>query len=139
VSGTISAIPVVGFFGAHAGYSSPPSSRNYAPGGAPSYTYQSADNGTVSDGPTYSGNGYIIMQTLIGYDVYGGGVRVKRLKTSNSANEVYVQEYTYENGVATGEMDRFEFPRLKTYAKNYTVRYGFMEPKNYERFEMSLI
>lgn len=138
VTGNITAIPALGFVGASNSQGSPPSSRNYHQwAGIGGYSYQSADQYSLPQGYTYSGNGYILMQTPIGYDVYGGGIRVKRLKVNNSNNESYVTEYTYENGVATNEMDRFSFPRLKTFAKNYVVRYGFLEPKEFDRFEMS--
>jgi hypothetical protein len=61
----------------------------------------------------YSCNGYLMFQRQVGDEVYGDGPRVKRISTSNDATETYVTEYTYENGVATLEADRFEYPEEK--------------------------
>jgi len=85
---------------------------------------------------TYSGNGFLMFETPVGYEVYGGGIRVKKLKISNSSNETYVTEYTYENGVATNEADRFEYPRLKTGCANSASRYNFLQPKESSKFDM---
>ncbi len=101
---------------------------------------QGSHSGTTA--PAYGGNGYILFETTPGYEVYGGGIRVKQLKSKNNANEIYVKEYTYEDGVASNEMDRFAYPRLKAYATSQTTlalkpRYGFLEPKDFSPFEMA--
>jgi hypothetical protein len=104
---------------------------------------------TFNQALTYSGNGFVMFETPIGYEVYGSGVRVKRLKIKNTASEVYVKEYTYENGVATNEPDRFEYPRLKKGCSDYPAvypstiptiippRYDFLQAKNYTQFDMN--
>jgi YD repeat-containing protein len=61
----------------------------------------------------YSGNGYVFFQTLVGTEAYGGGIRIKKIKRTNITGEEYVTEYTYEDGAATNEADRFEYPRYK--------------------------
>jgi hypothetical protein len=71
------------------------------------------DVGSIGSGFEYSGNGYLMLQSPIGYEVYGGGPRIKRIKNSNNSNETYIQEYTYEDGVASNEADRFEYPVYK--------------------------
>lgn len=88
---------------------------------------------------SYSGNGFLMVQMPIGYTAYGNGIRVKKLKSRNrfsSSNETYVTEYTYENGVVTSEMDRFNFQVLKAGCDGSPLRYDFLQPKTIGRFEM---
>lgn len=84
----------------------------------------------------YSGNGYIMFETPIGYEVYGNGPRVKKVKTYNHANEIYVQEYTYEDGVATGEADRFEYPTLKASCGQSTYFVNKLNPISFDKHSM---
>lgn len=86
---------------------------------------------------TYSGNGFLLFETPNTYDAYGSGVRVKRLKHTNGAAETYTMEYTYEGGVATNECDRFEYPRLKTRCAGSALRYDFLMPKDYSKFDIA--
>jgi hypothetical protein len=85
----------------------------------------------------YAGGGYVQFETPIGYEAYGGGVRVKNIKTQNSTYETYVDQYSYENGVAGNEMDRFDFQVNKSgHGGNYG-HYDYLRPKSYDLFEMS--
>ncbi|HWY11624.1 MAG TPA: hypothetical protein VN026_09880 [Bacteroidia bacterium] len=107
---TLTTIEKEGYQNSYCITGSPTGTLAPASSGVYSY-YDPACPSCVSD--YYSGNGYMLFQTPVGYEVYGGGPRVKRIKTSNNSNETYVQEYTYQNGVATGEADRFEYPEPK--------------------------
>lgn len=98
---------------------------------------------TVGGMAAYTGNGFVLFETPIGYEVYGGGIRVKTISSKNTLNESYVKEYTYTDGVATDEADRFEYPRLKTRCAPPSVtdtpvpRYDYLQPKEYSRLGMS--
>lgn len=85
----------------------------------------------------YSGNGFLMFETPPGYEVYGGGVRIKKLKTKNASNETYTTEYLYENGVATSEPGRFDYQVLKAGFLGSTLRYDFLQPKSYSLFDMA--
>lgn len=71
------------------------------------YTYNS------SSPIYYTDNGSVLFEMPVGTIAYGGGPRVKQVKNYNTSQEVYVTDYTYENGVATEEMDRFQYPQLR--------------------------
>lgn len=91
------------------------------------------------DSLAYSGNGFIMCQMPIGYTSYGNGIRLKKLKRRNrfsSSNETYIMEYIYEDGVATAEMDRFNYPVLKTGCAGSALRHDFLEPKTFSAFEL---
>ncbi|MGE0569347.1 MAG: hypothetical protein AB7O73_15515, partial [Bacteroidia bacterium] len=105
----------------------------YANADAPIYNYYTSNSGDHA----YTGNGYVFFETPIGYEVYGGGIRTKKIKRINSYNEVYVKEYTYTDGVATDEADRFEYPRLKTLCAESVLRYDYLRSKNYTKLNMS--
>jgi hypothetical protein len=60
----------------------------------------------------YLRNGFIMFELPQTYTTYGGGIRTKSITSRNgSGGEAYVREYTYENGVATCEADRFKYPK----------------------------
>lgn len=82
----------------------------YAPGSG-DYTYAYGE--TAPNYMTYSGYGYVSFLTPSTHNVYGGGIRVRKIMTKNNTNEVYTTDYIYENGVATMEADRFSFPVSK--------------------------
>lgn len=60
-----------------------------------------------------TGNGYVNFDLPVGSQVYGGGIRVKKITKRVSDAEAYVMEYTYSEGVATAEADRFGKPKQK--------------------------
>jgi hypothetical protein len=91
------------------------------------------------DSLAYSGNGFLMCQMPIGYTAYGNGIRLKKLKRRNrfsTSNETYVTEYSYEDGVATAEMDRFNYQVLKSACAGSAMRYDFLEPKTFSAFEL---
>lgn len=95
---------------------------NFRPGeGDGVYGYEGSGYGGAE--MTYAGYGYLHFEMPSTYEVYGGGIRVRKIKTKNNDNEIYVTEYQYENGVASMEADRFEYPGLK---KGCGVSNGFM-------------
>lgn len=71
-------------------------------------------NPSVNVNPgTYTGNGWVRFTLPVGYNVYGGGVRVKKIITRNEATDAYTTLYEYENGVALNEADRFVSPKIR--------------------------
>lgn len=84
----------------------------------------------------YSGNGFVMCETPIGYEVYGNGIRVKRITTRNNVLEAYVTDYTYEDGVATNEMDRFSYQIPKRIQLPSPARYDFLQPKSFGLFDL---
>jgi hypothetical protein len=64
-----------------------------------------------NDSDSYKGNGYLKYELPMTTTNYGGGIRVKKITSRNGTAEGYVQEYVYENGVATMEADRFLYPK----------------------------
>ncbi len=99
-------------------------------------TIHSSPYGSYYYDMAYSGNGFLMIETPIGFEAFGGGVRVKNIKTQNSTNEIYVEQYSYENGVAGNEMDRFDFQVQKTGCAGSLNRYDFIKPKSYTLFDM---
>jgi YD repeat-containing protein len=91
----------------------------------------------------YCGNGFLLFETPVGYEVYGGGIRVKTLRSKNSTAETYVKEYSYADGVASEEADRFDYPRLKagcaptSTTAPYVYKYDFLQPKSFSPLDMS--
>lgn len=94
-------------------------------------------NSSSSDEYTYTGNGYLHFETPVGYNVYGGGVRVKKLKVKNSPTEIYETLYEYSDGTAGNEADRFALPRFKSISRESNKRFNYLMPKAYELFEMA--
>lgn len=78
-------------------------------GGAGTPTYDEfyyTDN--VNNHLKYTLNGFVQINFPRGYEVYGNGPRVKKIKVNNpSASETFIKEYTYYDGVVTRENDRF--------------------------------
>ncbi|MFN7910546.1 MAG: hypothetical protein ACK5QC_01910 [Bacteroidota bacterium] len=85
---------------------------------------------------TYTGNGFLCFVTPVGYNVYGGGVRVKKLKVKNSPAEVYETLYEYTDGVAGNEADKYSFPRLRAIQIGSVKRFNYLMPKSYELFDL---
>ena len=115
-----------------------PLSRKYN-SSVSSFAYPTINTYTNTTSFSYSGNGFLMYEMPVGYMAHGNGIRLKKLKTRNRfsiSNETYVTEYTYENGVATDEMDRFEHQVLKTGSAGGALRYGFLQPKNLGKFKM---
>jgi YD repeat-containing protein len=102
------------------------------PGGLLYSTYQPSSY----DG-SYAGNGYLFFETPIGYEVFGGGIRVKKLKSRSAVSEVYEKEYSYQDGVATQEADRFEYPRMKRRNHGSVIRLTPLEPKSMTSLDLS--
>jgi YD repeat-containing protein len=86
---------------------------------------------------TYSGNGFIQIECPIGFEVFGAGIRVRRIKSYNSNSEIYVNEYTYEDGVATNEADRYSFQHSKPICATCSTQFTYLKPKTHEFLEMA--
>ncbi len=84
---------------------------------------------------TYPGAGFLKLETPSGYTAYGGGIRLRKLKTT-SGSDVYIKQYVYEGGVATNEADRFEYPRAKRRCKGSSLRFDFLQEKEYSPLDM---
>lgn len=101
--------------------------------------WQSHPSSNSQEGITYSGNGFLMFETPVGYNVYGNGIRVASIKTINENGEEYVKKYEYENGTAMNEMDRFEYPRLRRGLNDpdpYSspAKYTYLESKKFGPF-----
>lgn len=62
---------------------------------------------------TYADYGYLAFPLPLGTNMYGGGTRVKSITTTNELCEHYIQRYTYVDGVAASEADRFALPTVR--------------------------
>jgi hypothetical protein len=105
----------------------------YGPGMLTSVSAHGGGNDT--SGLTYSGNGFLMFETPVGYNVYGNGIRVSHIRTTNEIGEVYVRQYEYQDGTVLNEMDRFEYPRLRRGCNDQTPgdsppKYTFLESKH---------
>jgi hypothetical protein len=87
---------------------------------------------------TYAGNGFIMFNTPIGYEAYGGGIRVKQIRRRNSPTELYVEDYTYSNGVAANEAGMYDHQVLKKMSagSGALAHYTYLKPKEYSFFDM---
>lgn len=86
--------------------------------GNPVYTSTTAvgsvtENFITPDALMYSGNGFVKFNMPIGYEVFGGGARIKKIINKNGAQDTYTTLYEYENGAVQNEADRFVYPRYK--------------------------
>jgi hypothetical protein len=98
------------------------------------YSLVTASTSFVTD-VAYSGNGFIMFEMPTGTDVYGGGVRVKKIISRNpSTSESYETSYEYSDGALTYEMDRFDWQVMKKYCGGSQLRYNFLTPKSFDRF-----
>lgn len=92
-------------------------------------------------GITYSGNGFLMFETPVGYNVYGNGIRVASIKTINENGEEYTKAFEYFDGVAMNELDRFEFPRKRRGCNdqsgggyNSPAKYTYLKSKDFGPF-----
>lgn len=91
--------------------------------------------GTLAAPIYYTGNGYINYELPIGYNSYGGGIRVKSLIT-RSGTDAYTQTYTYSDGVASSEPDRFDKARQRLGANGF-LYYMKLKEYNFDKHKMS--